>query len=73
MPAPASAGDEPRWFKSSYSGSSGSDCVEAAFLSGGAGMAVRDSKAPDGPVLTFDAASFVSFVGDVKTGRLDRP
>lgn len=73
MPAPASAGDEPRWFKSSYSGSSGSDCVEAAFLCGGAGMAVRDSKDAHGPVLTFDTASFASFLDDVKAGRLDRP
>ena len=39
------------WFKSSFSNGQGGACVEAAFNLPGSGMAVRDSKHPDGPVL----------------------
>lgn len=48
-----------RWRKSSYSGSQGGECVEVAEL--GAGVAVRDSKDPQGPVLAFPAAAFGAF------------
>lgn len=37
------------WFKSSYSGSEGGDCVEVANCA--TQVHVRDSKLPDGPVL----------------------
>ncbi|WP_075898659.1 DUF397 domain-containing protein [Actinomadura sp. CNU-125] len=37
------------WRKASRSGSNGGDCVELAGLPGK--IAVRDSKAPEGPVL----------------------
>lgn len=47
------------WRKSSYSGSEGGECVEVAEL--GAGVAVRDSKDPHGPVLAFPAAAFGAF------------
>ncbi|TDC69817.1 DUF397 domain-containing protein [Actinomadura sp. GC306] len=45
-----------KWLKSSHSGSNAAECVELADLAGmvagaGAGVAVRDSKDPDGPVL----------------------
>jgi hypothetical protein len=43
---------EPRWQKSSYSGNGGGDCVEVARNLPHV-VAVRDSKDPHGPVLTF--------------------
>ncbi|WP_256332989.1 DUF397 domain-containing protein [Streptomyces sp. 2131.1] len=38
------------WFKSSYSGRQGGDCVEVAAHP--AAVHIRDSKVTDGPVLT---------------------
>ncbi|HCA84803.1 MAG TPA: DUF397 domain-containing protein [Streptomyces sp.] len=48
------------WFKSSYSGTSGGDCVEVAAAP--AGVLVRDSKERHGPVLSFSAAQWSAFV-----------
>lgn len=49
------------WRKSSRSGGNGGACVEVADnLSEVVG--VRDSKDPDGPVLTFDTRAWRSFV-----------
>jgi hypothetical protein len=45
-------------------------CVEAAALAGG-GIAVRDSKDPDGPVLVFTAEEWSAFVAGVKGGEFD--
>jgi Domain of unknown function (DUF397) len=53
------------WRKSSYSGSSGGNCVEVAALSEG-GFAVRDSKDTDGPLLGFTADEWRAFVRTVK-------
>ncbi|WEH36483.1 DUF397 domain-containing protein [Streptomyces sp. AM 4-1-1] len=61
--------DSPRWFKSSYS-SNGGQCIEVAanlVVSRGV-VPVRDSKAPGGPVLSFPADTFASFVAGVKAG-----
>jgi hypothetical protein len=55
------------WFKSSYSGGSGSDCVEVARHA--AGLLVRDSKDPGGPVLNFPASSWAAFAEDVRAGH----
>jgi hypothetical protein len=55
----------PEWFKSSYSGSNGGDCVEVAANLPGA-VPVRDSKDPEGPALTFTAEGFAAFVAGVK-------
>ncbi|MFD9814199.1 DUF397 domain-containing protein [Streptomyces sp. NPDC059080] len=56
------------WFKSSYSGSNGGQCVEVSRTFAVSGLVpVRDSKAPQGPTLVFPVggwASFVSAVGD---------
>ena len=49
------------WFKSSYSGTEGGDCVEVA--AGTATVHVRDSKAVAGPVLTVSRAAWAGFVG----------
>ncbi|MEU8270568.1 DUF397 domain-containing protein [Sphaerisporangium sp. NPDC049002] len=61
---------EAAWFKSSYSGSSGGDCVEVAALPG-ARVGVRDSKDPGGPALVFTAGEWTDFSRRVKDGHLD--
>ncbi|MEW2578765.1 DUF397 domain-containing protein [Streptomyces syringium] len=48
------------WFKSSYSGGAGGDCIEVA--AGCSTVHVRDSKRAPGPTLTFPAASWAAFV-----------
>ncbi|WP_175407885.1 DUF397 domain-containing protein [Streptomyces sp. TRM64462] len=54
-----------RWRKSSYSNTSGGDCVEVADDLPGV-VPVRDSKVPDGPVVTVSARAWVPFVAAVK-------
>lgn len=49
----------------------GPTCVEVAALPEG-GMAVRDGKNPDGPVLRFDAGEWAAFVVAVRAGEFDR-
>jgi hypothetical protein len=49
------------WFKSSYSGTEGGDCVEVA--SGTAVVHVRDSKAVAGDMLTVSRSAWTGFVG----------
>ncbi|MEU6115351.1 DUF397 domain-containing protein [Streptomyces sp. NPDC047117] len=53
--------DRVRWRKSSYSTNEGGECVEVAELST-ALVVVRDSKDPDGPVLTVTPGAFAEFV-----------
>ncbi|WP_206502153.1 DUF397 domain-containing protein [Streptomyces chrestomyceticus] len=55
--------DSPRWVKSSYS-NNGGDCIEAAInLVASRGVVpVRDSKDPDGPVLTLHPSAFTGLV-----------
>ncbi|GGZ13882.1 DUF397 domain-containing protein [Streptomyces nitrosporeus] len=62
--------ETPRWHKSSYSNNGGS-CVEvAANLIGPHGtVPVRDSKDQGGPVLTFPAVAFSSFVAGLRAGE----
>ncbi|GGM52632.1 toxin [Longimycelium tulufanense] len=57
------------WRKSSRSGSNGGACVEVAPAA--SLTAVRDSKKPTGPVLTFDGRAWSSFQRALKAGRLD--
>ncbi|MFE1477600.1 DUF397 domain-containing protein [Streptomyces cyaneofuscatus] len=58
-----------QWVKSSYSDNGGS-CVEwAAGTATATGIVpVRDSKNTTGPVLSFPAAAFSSFVAGVRAG-----
>ncbi|MFD3788066.1 DUF397 domain-containing protein [Streptomyces cyaneofuscatus] len=58
-----------QWVKSSYSGNGGS-CVEwAPGTATATGIVpVRDSKNVSGPVLSFPAAAFSSFVAGVRAG-----
>jgi hypothetical protein len=53
------------WHKSSYSGSNGGAYVEIARDLPGA-VAVRDSKNPDGPVLTFGWDEWATFITRVR-------
>jgi hypothetical protein len=55
------------WRKSSYSGSNGGGCVDVADNLPGK-VAVRDSKDPDGPKLTFTRAEWRTFTAAVKAG-----
>jgi hypothetical protein len=57
------------WRKSVRSGANYDNCVEVAFLSGG--VAVRDSKQPDGPVLLFTQQEWDAFVDGAKDGEFD--
>ncbi|WP_327006856.1 DUF397 domain-containing protein [Dactylosporangium sp. NBC_01737] len=57
------------WRKSTRSGSNGGNCVEVAGNLPGV-VAVRDSKDPDGPALTFEAATFVAFVEGLKANHI---
>jgi hypothetical protein len=52
------------WRKSSYSGSTGGECVELASASGV--IAVRDSKNPDGPKLLLGRDEFAALVAVLK-------
>jgi hypothetical protein len=55
-----------RWHKSSRSGGAeGSDCVEAATLPGGIGVALRDSKDPAGPVLRLTPSVWKGLLGSL--------
>lgn len=47
------------WHKSSYSGSQGGDCVEVATCPDA--VHVRDSKDPEGPLLTFTPQAWAAF------------
>lgn len=49
------------WRKSSYSNGDGGNCVEVAQPE--AGLLVRDSKRPDGGVMTVGSDAWAAFVG----------
>ena len=53
------------WRKSSRSGDNGGACVEVGTV--GPAVAVRDSKHPDGPLLSFNADTWKAFTDQVKT------
>lgn len=57
-----------RWRKSTYSGSNGGNCVEVADNLVGM-VAVRDSKDPAGPALTFTPAAWTTFLRSASTSR----
>lgn len=60
--------EENDWSKSTFSGNNGS-CVE--FTRNGGNFLVRDSKDPNGPVLTFTPAEWDAFVKGAKDGQFD--
>ncbi|GAB3673983.1 hypothetical protein GCM10027589_43930 [Actinocorallia lasiicapitis] len=53
------------WRKSSYSNTTGGDCVEVAKIVGTIGL--RDSKTPERPHLTFTPAPFAQLVTRLKS------
>ncbi|MGX4689374.1 DUF397 domain-containing protein [Streptomyces sp. JNUCC 63] len=55
------------WFKSSYSGTEGGECVEVAAAK--AVVHVRDSKAVAGPMLRVSREAWVGFVGPASSER----
>jgi hypothetical protein len=65
------------WRKSSYSNGTGGSCVEIAVLARTARpgrehhIAVRDSKDPHGPALTFTARQWCDFTAAIKAHELD--
>ncbi|MET9152510.1 DUF397 domain-containing protein [Streptomyces griseoflavus] len=48
------------WFKSSYSGSEGGECLEVATRP--AAVHIRDSKTPDAPHLTVTPEAWAAFL-----------
>jgi hypothetical protein len=56
------------WSKSSFSGGAEQNCVEVAELNAG-GVAVRHSKYPCGPALTFSADEWAAFLRGVLAGE----
>lgn len=62
------------WRKSSYSNGTGGSCVEIAMLTvtpGEHNIAIRDSKDPHGPALTFTARQWSTFTTAIKSHELD--
>jgi Domain of unknown function (DUF397) len=60
------------WVKSSYSGPTGGNCVEVAFLAGG-DVAMRNSRDPEGPALIFTRAEWDAFIGGARDGEFGFP
>lgn len=60
--------NDPRWRKSSYSGSNGGGCVEAGNHLGGVMIRdTQDPRWPDGaPVIAFSADAWASFTASLK-------
>ncbi len=58
------------WRKSRRSNPNG-NCVEIGELPGGAGIAVRNSRAPEGPALIYTRAEIAAFVQGVRDGEFD--
>ena len=60
--------NEKAWRKSSYSGAQGGNCVEVARQLN----SMRDSKDPNGSVLSVGTEAFNGFLASAKAGRFDR-
>ncbi|WP_153814469.1 DUF397 domain-containing protein [Streptomyces sp. SUK 48] len=65
---PSTVTSDLAWFKSSYSGAEGGQCVEVA--AGTAAVHIRDSKAITGPRLTVSRNAWAGFVGLASGGEL---
>ena len=57
------------WLKSQYSVSG--NCVELAELADGAGIAMRNSRDPEGPALVYTRAEIEAFVRGAAAGEFD--
>ncbi|MFI8193731.1 DUF397 domain-containing protein [Streptomyces sp. NPDC085946] len=58
-----------RWIKSRHSNAEG-NCVEVAALPEG-GVAMRNSRDPDGPALVYTEAEVAAFLAGAKDGEFD--
>ncbi|MFB9465199.1 DUF397 domain-containing protein [Streptomyces cinereospinus] len=58
-----------RWIKSRHSNAEG-NCVEVAALGDG-GIAMRNSRDPDGPALVYTAAEMAAFLAGARDGEFD--
>jgi len=58
------------WRKSSYSGGNGGSCVEVAANLPGI-IAVRDSKDPEGPALSFTPQQWRAFIAEARDGEFN--
>ncbi|MFY1634782.1 DUF397 domain-containing protein [Solwaraspora sp. WMMB335] len=58
------------WQKSGRSNPSG-NCVELAPLPGGTGVAMRNSRHPDGPALIYTLAEIEAFILGARDGDFD--
>ncbi len=67
----AGGGDTRRWIKSSFSGPTGGNCVEVAFLPDGQ-VAVRNSRDGDGLVLVFTGAEWDAFLRGARGREFDQ-
>ncbi|MGA5344942.1 DUF397 domain-containing protein [Streptomyces griseoincarnatus] len=54
------------WITSSYSGGSGTECVECARI--GTGTLIRDTKWADGPIVRVGAKPWTAFVRSLGRG-----
>lgn len=63
-------GEALKWRKASTSTGNG-QCVELAEMPQGRGIAVRDSKDPHGPVLSFTRGELAAFLDGAKAGEFD--
>jgi hypothetical protein len=66
---PAADLESATWRKAARSNTQGNQCVEVAMLK--QGIAVRDSKDPDGPKLMFTSGEWDAFLDGVKGGEFD--
>ena len=64
------SGTQLAWRKSQRSNASG-NCVEVARLPQGAGVAIRNSRDPEGPALVFTRDEIAAFVAGVRDGDFD--
>jgi hypothetical protein len=58
------------WVKSHFSSPSG-NCVELAQLADGAGIAVRNSRDPQGPAMLYTRAEIEAFIRGAAAGDFD--
>ncbi|MEU9220743.1 DUF397 domain-containing protein [Streptomyces sp. NPDC048376] len=65
------ANSAPHWFKSSYSGGSGTECVECAYVPQIA--LIRDSKRIGGPIVSVTHAAWHRFIDSVCHGMQKSP